>query len=582
MERRTAGLYSRPGNSNLATMGIGKKIRLVILLLFGLAAISILGLQVFNRHQVGIFTHYSRTQVKEAAHAIRDINETHIYWVAYDYGLWDGMVDLAAIADTTWARENLGEVLYWFDLSALWVLNLEGEIMYSDIEGCAAMLPDTTFSASLLTKLYEERYVSFYTIAGDQLLLVQGASIHPTGDEYRESDPRGFLFMAMCYDETVIGLLGRLTGGEVTLHPAIPDCPEAADLSAAELHVPYDYWDEEGIACLAFRKNVDFAQMLRQNALLIMVIMTMMAVLSIALLSLLLRKWVTKPLGTVGDIIAQNDLSKVSFLKQSGKEFRRIGILIEQFISQKEELRIAKERAEESDKLKSAFLANVSHEIRTPMSGVTGFAELLRNEDLTREQRMHYTDVIIKSGEHLISLIDDVLDLSAIESGHVKIRKELLNLENLLLELQSFYLQHEQVREKQLDISIQCEPCEKGVVVHADRLRLKQLLMNLVGNAVKFTEEGGVQIGCQVHDDGYVHFYVRDTGPGIPEEYHQMIFDRFAQVHTYYSHEKKEGTGLGLSICKGLVELMGGRIWVESTLNKGATFHFTIPANGEA
>ncbi len=558
-------------------MTIRQKIRTVILLLLAVAVLSIVLLYLFNRIQEQRYMTYSDTQVREAAAAINEIQEVHIYWVAYDYGLWDGMVDLAHAPDTLWARENLGEVLYWFDLSALWVLNLDATISYSEVSGCAPELPDTTFSQSLLGKLHSGRYVTFYTIADNQLILVQGTTIHPTGDEARESEPQGYLFMARCYDEEITGLLGRLTGSDILLHAHLDGCSIAEEELLDQLHIPYKNWNGEIIACLAFSKQIDFASLLRTNSLFLVIVMLVIATVSLITLSAILHKWVSNPLKIVADLISDEDISKIAHLKRAGSEFHRIGILIESFLAQKEELREAKDRAEESDRLKSAFLANVSHEIRTPMSGVTGFAELLRNENLSHEQRKSYADIIISSGQHLIDLIDDVLDLSAIESGHVKLDEEYFDLENMLLELQAFFGQNKYVLEKNLSVTIECHVPDNTTQIRADRRRIRQILMNLIGNAAKFTESGSVHLGCQMPGSEEVILYVRDSGPGIPEEYHEIIFDRFTQVHTYYSREKKEGTGLGLSICKGLVELMGGRIWVESRLNEGATFNFSVP-----
>lgn len=558
-------------------MTIRKKIRTMILMLLAVAAVSIITLYLFNRVQENRYREYSDTQIREAASAINEIHEVHIYWVAYDYGLWNDMVILAQEADTTWARENLGEVLYWFDLSALWVLDLDGGLSYSELSACTPELPDTTFSNSLLTRLHTDRYVSFYTVANDQLILVQGATIHPEGDEYRESEPRGYLFMARCYDDEITGLLGRLTGSDISLHAHLDGCPIPEKELLDQLHIPYKNWNGEIIACLAFNKQIDFASLLRNNAFILFIVMVLISLFSLLILSVLLNRWVSSPLKTVAEVISHEDKYKIAQLKRAGSEFHHIGILMESFLSQKEELQEAKERAEESDRLKSAFLANVSHEIRTPMSGVTGFAELLRNENLSHEQRMSYLDIIISSGEHLINLIDDVLDLSAIESGHVKLEKDEFDLENMLLEIQGFFTQSKYVLEKKLSLVVECQPPDNVARIRADRRRIRQIIMNLVGNAVKFTENGSVILGCQTDGSDEVLLYVRDSGPGIPEEYHETIFQRFAQVHTYYSGDKKEGTGLGLSICKGLVELMGGRIWVESRVNQGATFYFSIP-----
>ncbi len=564
-------------------MSTKTKLYLVVISLFFVSILAIIIFLILNRSQEEIFRENSRTQIIEATNAINELHEVHIYWVAYDYGLWDGMVELAKRPNPSWAKENLGEVLYWFDLDALWIVGLDGTITYSDINGCARHLPDTTFSETLLSKLYHNRHVDFYTLAGDSLILIQGATIHATIDEERKSEPAGYLFVAKCWDSEIIDLLDKLTWSEINLRPMEFGCPgQVASLKMNHM-IPYKHWTGDIIACLEFSKRIDFADIMRTNALRIGIIMVWFAVFSLLLLSVLLYYWVGKPLDLIADVVKSNNRGKISLLKKSSSEFKKIGLLIEDFLQQKEELKIAKEKAEETDRLKSAFLANVSHEIRTPMSGVTGFAELLQKDDLTDEQRMHYTNVIISSGQHLLHLIDDVLDLSVIESGQVKLINKTFDLEQLMLETHMFFLENDNIQEKQLNLSLQYELNKYHGNYTGDRKRIKQVLYNLLTNALKFTMQGDVVFGCRKEKEDEILFFVQDTGPGIPEKYHSFIFDRFTQIHTtYYQDVKRQGTGLGLAICRGLVNFMGGRIWVESVEGLSSTFFFTLPVNPES
>ena len=564
-------------------MSTKKKLYIVVISLFVISILAIVVFMNFSRSQEEMFRDYSRNQIIEATSAINDIQEVHIFWVAYDYGLWDGMVELANHPNPSWAKENLGQVLYWFDLDALWVMGLDGTITHSEITGCARYLPDTTFSETLLSKLYHEKYVDFYTLAGDSLILIQGATIHATGDEERETEPSGYLFMAKCWDHEIIDFLDKLTWSEVSLRPFEYGYPGQAESLTKNQLIPYKHWNGEIIACLEFSKRIDFADLLRTNTIRIIIIMVWFAIFGLLLLSVLLYYWVGKPLDIIADVIGNHNTRNIPALKKSGNEFRRIGFLIENFLQQKEELKIAKEKAEETDRLKTAFLANVSHEIRTPMSGITGFAELLQKDDLTDEQRKHYTDVIISSGQHLLHLIDDVLDLSVIESGQVKLVNKTFDLEQLMLETHMFFKRNDNIKEKQLNFSVQCESNEQIARFTGDRKRIKQVVDNLLTNALKFTEQGDVVFGCRKEKKDEILFFVKDTGPGIPEKYYQFIFDRFTQIHNvYYQDGKRQGTGLGLAICRGLVNFMGGRIWVESVEGSGSTFFFTLPLNPES
>ncbi len=239
------------------------------------------------------------------------------------------------------------------------------------------------------------------------------------------------------------------------------------------------------------------------------------------------------------------------------------------------ELIVAKEKAEESDRLKSAFLANMSHEIRTPLNGIIGFSELLIDSDFEFDQKQEFIGHIISNGNNLLTIISDILDISKIESGEISIRKSQIKVRKFLDETRALNIR--KVEEKQLRFNLVCLIPETvpDVFVLADKDRLLQIFNNLISNALKFTSEGYIQLGCRLIGSD-VEFHVKDSGIGIPPEFHDKVFDRFRQVET--SHTRKfGGNGLGLAITKNLVELMGGKIWIESEPGKGSTFFFTLP-----
>jgi signal transduction histidine kinase/ligand-binding sensor domain-containing protein/CheY-like chemotaxis protein len=241
--------------------------------------------------------------------------------------------------------------------------------------------------------------------------------------------------------------------------------------------------------------------------------------------------------------------------------------------SRTEELIAAKEKAEESDMLKSAFLANMSHEIRTPMNAIVGFSNLLEDRDITTEERNEFISLINSNSESLLILIEDILDLSLIEANQVLIRPEVFEVNELLENIHSSFA----VNNKKFDLEITLNNKLKSshIKLNTDKFRTKQILSNLMNNAYKFTEKGIVELGVYLKGDKLI-FYVKDTGIGISEEDRGFIFDRFRKLEQQkISHYR--GAGLGLAISKRLAELLGGELWVESEIGAGSTFNFSFP-----
>jgi len=239
------------------------------------------------------------------------------------------------------------------------------------------------------------------------------------------------------------------------------------------------------------------------------------------------------------------------------------------------ELIVAKERAEESDRLKSAFLANMSHEIRTPMNAIIGFTQLLADPNILDNKKEEFIKIITHNGQTLVRLIDDIIDIARIEAGRLTINKSECHLNVLLPELQKQYLEIVQtIGKKNIDIILDI-PSEK-IICYTDSFRLRQVLSNLIDNAIKFTTEGYIEIGLKKADDNNLLFYVRDTGIGIPEDKIGLIFDRFMQAEEADTRSYG-GTGLGLTISQNLVRMLNGEIKVESKQGAGSIFYFTLP-----
>jgi PAS domain S-box-containing protein len=240
------------------------------------------------------------------------------------------------------------------------------------------------------------------------------------------------------------------------------------------------------------------------------------------------------------------------------------------------ELIVAKERAEESENLKSAFLANMSHEIRTPMNGIIGFSDLLKTPNLSGEKQQKYLEIIEKSGARMLNIINDIVDISKIESGLMKVYIKETAINDQINNIYNFFKPEAEAKGIQFFIK-ETSTIKKQAIINTDPEKIYAILSNLVKNAFKYTEKGTIEVGYDNNEE-CLEFYIKDTGMGIPKDRQKAIFERFIQADIS-DKMAMQGAGLGLSIAKAYVELLGGKIWVDSEIGKGSTFYFTIPCN---
>jgi PAS domain S-box-containing protein len=233
----------------------------------------------------------------------------------------------------------------------------------------------------------------------------------------------------------------------------------------------------------------------------------------------------------------------------------------------------AKEKAEESDRLKLAFLANMSHEIRTPMNGILGFAEILRTPGLSSSDHEKFLEIIEESGKRMLDTVNDLIDISKIETGQVKLYISEVNLREQLENLIEFF--RPQADRKALQLTLKYDLPVECSLIKTDRTKLDSVLTNLIKNAIKFTDEGKIEVGCFI-ENGLINYYVSDTGSGIAPDRHELVFQRFVQAEKDGTRAI-QGSGLGLAIARSYIEMLGGKIWLDSAEGLGSTFYFTLP-----
>jgi signal transduction histidine kinase len=273
------------------------------------------------------------------------------------------------------------------------------------------------------------------------------------------------------------------------------------------------------------------------------------------------------------------NLNKLLFEKQQeitsqNEELEKHRNHLESLVKERtRELSVSIEKAEESNRLKAAFMANISHEVRTPMNGLIGFIELLKNPDYNQNDRVKYLDIIERCGKQVVDVITDIVEISRLETKQVKPVLTSCETDSLRDSLNALFQAN---FDSNPNVSLIFTGFTQNLTFLTDEIKLKQILVNLINNAIKNTKKGSIEFGFSKMSSMELLFFVKDSGIGISKEFHEIIFDRFRQIDSSAA-KNQGGTGLGLSISKAYVELLGGKIWLESEPGEGTTFYFCIP-----
>ncbi|TBX69205.1 response regulator [Flavobacterium silvisoli] len=482
---------------------------------------------------------------------------------------WDEFVKFIANRDVKWYEESIGNELSIYEADYMGVYDANKNFI---IRTPTPKIKSVDFIPKQEMELLKKVGINkFYIKIPEGIAEVTGAAIHPSDDPFKnKKQAAGFFFVVRLVDKKFLKDLEKLTSSEIEL---LVDKVSLTD-DNKKIKSLYRLEDSNGklIGGLLFKRNFAVYFENTTNLLYVMIVAFFVNLLVSLIYT---RRLVYHPLDLVRRVLETGNKKAIKELKKTTGEFSYIGNLFEENSNQKIELIKAKIKAEESDRLKSSFLANLSHEIRTPMNAINGFTELIINTNVNETEKLEYLNVIEKSGKNLVSIIDDLIEMSKIDSNQITPNFTVVNLESCVNEL--YETIRITIKNKAIDFKLipSKTPAEFNIIT--DDIKLKQVIINLVTNAVKFTDEGEVTFGYEIDEQkGQINFMVKDTGLGIDEDNHKNIFDRFKRVDSDIS-VKVGGLGLGLAISKAYVELLGGTINLKSRVGEGSTFYFSIP-----
>lgn len=495
------------------------------------------------------------------------MKSTQIKKIVFDYTYWDEFVTAIGKVDTSWLKKNIDFSSDVYDLDYACVYNKKLEIVYEQFNGNSIV--KSIIPKEAVIQLNKTRFAQYFQNVDGKIVEVSAASVHPASDpNHNKTEPEGYLFAVRELDQKFVMEMEKICGSTICFKPS--DSITKNGRFTLETKIDLGGLDGAAVSTIIFRRILNLNSGTTQ---LIMYAMLTFVLLILVTFMFFARRWINRPLELVTDILKTNNPESIELLKSAPAEFGRIGFLFDEHVKQKHDLQEAKERAEKSDKLKSAFLENMSHEIRTPMNSILGFSELLEEES-SESIRTMYLKLIQSNGDNLMKLLNDLMDLSKIEAGDLTLKYSNFSVQEMFTELKGVFSNELQKR-KRFNVELNYVLPDGDINLYSDPNRIKQILSNLLANASKFTVNGTILFGCQIVNDKVI-FSVSDTGTGIREEDQKNIFERFTKYN--YDSLNSEGSGIGLSIVQKIVDMLNGQIWFTSVYGEGSSFYFSIRA----
>jgi Signal transduction histidine kinase len=552
--------------------------KLLIVLLFSLFIflLSIVIAFYFNKKREQILIQSNIVQLSDNIEALIQSKTEVLKAAATDYTFWDEMVNFVSTKDKKWANENIVTMVHNYKVDHVLVYNAQVELVYqASVDSSLLSIPNSELKM-LIDSLQKNRLINTFTTTPEGLIQIIATTIHPTNDPLKKTTPKGYFFIGKHWPSSYLSSIGKIIGMQLSLtKERSTDCLEYNNF---HVYKPLYNINKEYITSLHATKGALFVRDYQStNNFLAIVILTAFVIM-LGLFWLTTTYWVKRPLMRIESIMATESHGEIEKLKGMGEEYRQIGEMIEHSILQKEELSVARDRAEESDQLKTAFLTNISHEFRTPMNGIIGFSSLLSDLEETSDIQRKYIRNIENCSQNLLKVVTDILDISKIQLGQVSVNYEEFSVDDLFTDLYwTLRSNIELLNKPDLKLNFTRFSDDKRRFIYSDRECISQILNNLIENAIKFTEKGYIAVKYQITETDII-FSVEDTGIGISPDDQAVIFEYFRKLYPSDAEKLYGGIGLGLSICQGLVNLLNGKIGVSSQLGAGATFWVAIPS----
>jgi len=526
------------------------------------------------------YTLIQEKQVHDAAQAqfynevesLLDLNSESMRLAANDFTRSDDLVEFTKSRSTKWYNEHIIGAINSFNIDYICVYDTAFNIISE--ASSLKILSRRFIPQAAVSDMLKKRYSNFFLMTTEGLVEVSAASIHPTFDRFHnKTQPSGYVFLVRFWDQSFKTKLSKITSSRVDFQE-FSDQKNTFNNNVVSVSKNLTSAENKTVSHIVFSRDFNLNFKTSKSLLLITVISF---ILGMVVYIVYARLWIYKPLNLITQILESENSDSIKKLQQSAGEFSYIGVLFEDYFNQRKTLEQAKLKAEESDKLKSAFLSNIAHEIRTPMHGILGFADMLKSASLSDEQMQEYITIIEKSSARMLNTITDLIEISRIESGQTEVNLSLVNIDG---QLDSMYVIFKPEADKKGIQLIMANSLEiEELQIRTDRDKLDTIFTQLLKNAIKYTKKGTVEIGY-MKKGKFIEYSIQDTGIGIEKDKQQPIFNRFIQADNSLS-KIYEGAGLGLSITKAYVEMLGGTIWVESEPGQGSTFYFTLPVEAD-